>query len=174
MTSIVKYRTKNHTYLYESTSYRDENGNPRNKRKCIGRIEPTTGKEIYNLEYIDRIWGTEKEPDFSAEKIFSADDLNRIILKDYGVRYLFRHISNTIGLSDTLKYVLPEAWEHVLTLAEFMVASGEPFMYCKYWLDRNEGIGSTEFTSQKISSLLFSITNEERKLFYVEVETQVQ
>ena len=36
---IIYRKIKNATYAYEVTSYRDENGSPRNKQKCLGRVE---------------------------------------------------------------------------------------------------------------------------------------
>jgi hypothetical protein len=61
---------------------------------------------------------------------------------------------------------MPNLWEYVLTLSEYLVASGDSPMYCKYWLEKTEGLKPHEMTSQKISTLLLSITNENRQLFY--------
>ncbi|TWI63915.1 hypothetical protein LZ24_03233, partial [Desulfobotulus alkaliphilus] len=38
MACIVKQKVGNNTYLYESTSYRNSEGKPRNKRCLIGKI----------------------------------------------------------------------------------------------------------------------------------------
>ncbi|MBQ7069334.1 MAG: hypothetical protein IJM82_09230 [Synergistaceae bacterium] len=39
MSFIIKRKINNATYIFEVTSYRDENGNPRNKRKCLGKLD---------------------------------------------------------------------------------------------------------------------------------------
>jgi transposase len=166
MTSIVKCKSGKFTYLYESTSYRDENGKPRNNRKCIGRIDPETGEEKYNLDYLERQWTKNNQLLLSDQKFYSDNDLKNLVCKEYGVNYLMDNIVNSIGLTETLKRSLPETWEHVLTLAEYMVATGEPAMYCKYWLRKCEGFNSNELTSQKISNLLMAISYEERQNFY--------
>ena len=51
MSSIVKVKVGKNTYLYESVSYRDENGDPRNNRKLIGKINPNTGQRVFKQEY---------------------------------------------------------------------------------------------------------------------------
>ena len=44
--SRIKRTIKGITYIYEQTSYRDEQGKPRNKQKLIGRIDPATGEIV--------------------------------------------------------------------------------------------------------------------------------
>ena len=44
----------NYTYLYEVTSYRDKNGEPRNKQVPIGKID-SQGQALYKPEYIERM-----------------------------------------------------------------------------------------------------------------------
>ena len=39
MTTIIKRKINNTTYVYEQTSYRDKNGNPRNKQICLGKLD---------------------------------------------------------------------------------------------------------------------------------------
>ena len=39
MPSIIKRKINNATYLIENTSYRDKNGRPRTKQKCLGRLD---------------------------------------------------------------------------------------------------------------------------------------
>ena len=51
MSSIIRQKVGKHTYLYESTSYRDAEGKPRNNRKIVGRVDPKTNTEIYKHEY---------------------------------------------------------------------------------------------------------------------------
>jgi transposase len=167
MSSIIKCKSGKYTYLYESNSYRDENGNPRSKRTCIGRIDPSSGEEVFNPEYLERVLGTDKQPKISEnERLFSVNDVKSSRNREYGVLYLLNCIAETIGLSDTLKSSLPNSWERVLALANFMVASGEPAMYCEDWLQRTDSLDAGKMSSQKISELLLSVTDSERTAFY--------
>ncbi|MDR2338595.1 MAG: transposase [Deltaproteobacteria bacterium] len=168
MTTVVKCKSGKYTYLYESTSYRNEDGNPRCHRKCVGRIDPVTGKEIYNPEYLERVWGTAKQPDIihNVKKFFLMEDIEFSSRKVFGVNYLLNNIANSIGLTDTLKSSIPDLYEQILTIANFMVSTGEPMMYCNYWLKRNDGINIEGLSSQMISKILLSITDEDKMLFY--------
>ena len=53
MSAIIKNKVGNHIYLYESESYRDKEGNVRNKRRIIGKVDPLTGQHVYKPEYIE-------------------------------------------------------------------------------------------------------------------------
>ncbi|MDR3301953.1 MAG: hypothetical protein LBT01_05395, partial [Spirochaetaceae bacterium] len=44
-----------HIYLYEVTGFRNANGNPRNKKYPVGKIDPDTGDAVYKPEYISRM-----------------------------------------------------------------------------------------------------------------------
>ena len=55
MGSIVRQKVGKQIYLYESVSYRNEEGKPRNKRTPIGKIDPLTGQPRYKLEYLERM-----------------------------------------------------------------------------------------------------------------------
>ena len=55
MSCIVKQKVGNHIYLYESISYRNKDGKPRNKRTPIGKIDLITGQPKYKPEYLDRM-----------------------------------------------------------------------------------------------------------------------
>ena len=55
MASITKQTVGNNTYLYESHSFRDEEGRPRNIKVKIGKIDKKTGRAAYNHEYLDRM-----------------------------------------------------------------------------------------------------------------------
>jgi hypothetical protein len=52
MSSIVPVLCGNKKYLYLSTSFRNDNGKPDTKRKCIGSIDPDNNTIIFNKYYI--------------------------------------------------------------------------------------------------------------------------
>jgi hypothetical protein len=55
MACITKQRIGRRCYLYESVSFRDSCGRPRNKKTPIGKIDPITGRVIYKQNYLDRM-----------------------------------------------------------------------------------------------------------------------
>jgi transposase len=166
MASIVRNKVGKYTYLYESVSYRDSNGKPQTRKISIGKIDPQTGEPIYKPEYLERVRGTDKEPVINNVKQYSKDDIKRSIIRELGVFYLLESISREIGLVDVLKSSLNENWEQVLTLAFYMVATGEPAMYCEDWILTSESLPCGNMSLQNISELLSTITNEQRLAFY--------
>lgn len=166
MASIVRNKVGKYTYLYESESYRDENGKPQNRKKPIGKIDPRTGEPIYKPEYLDRVRGTDKQPEMAAVQQYSDNDIRESTILEYGAFYFLETIADEIGLLNILKQTLPNSWEKVITLAFFMVSTGEPAMYCEDWLAKTESLPCGNMSSQKISELLLSITNDERLTFF--------
>jgi hypothetical protein len=55
MASITRQHQGKYTYLYESHSYRDEQGRPRNHKTKIGTLDPQTGKPRYTADYLERM-----------------------------------------------------------------------------------------------------------------------
>ena len=166
MASIVKNKVGNHTYLYESESYRDADGKPQTRKISIGKLDPVTGEPIYKPEYLERVRGTGKQPTTSNIKQYSENDIKNSTIRDFGAFYLLESISEEIGLTTVLKESLPSCWEKVITLAFFMLSTGEPAMYCEDWLMRTESMPCGSMSSQKISELLSAISTEERMTFY--------
>ncbi len=68
MTCISRQNVGKYTYLYESVSFRDQNGRPRNKKVSIGKIDPDTGRPVFKKEYLERMAsaGTQKCPSLAA------------------------------------------------------------------------------------------------------------
>jgi len=166
MGSIVKNKVGKYTYLYESESYRDEDGKPQTRKISIGKIDHRTGETIYKPEYVERVQGTDKQPEMSNAKMYSKNDIRSSAIRELGVFHLLENISKEIGLLDVLKASLPDTWEQIATLAFYMVATGEPAMYCEDWLMKSESLPCGNMSSQKISMLLSAISNTERISFY--------
>ena len=106
MACISRQNVGKYTYLYESVSFRDQNGRPRNKKVSIGKIDPVTGKPVFKKEYLERMAaaGTPMEqesPSISRETL----EIARNILasnKRYGSMCLFLKLELSISLSGTL------------------------------------------------------------------------
>jgi len=173
MASITKQRVGKYTYLYESVSFRDELGRPRNKKTKIGKVDPKTGRDIYTPEYVERMAqeGVSlpgPEPAFTSSEL-TPKELTREILssvRSYGAYYLLSSIAEKTGLIGALSNALPKVWEQILHLAYFMVATGDPLMYCADWLSQTTDEDIKNVTSQRISELFSKIEEPDRHRFY--------
>lgn len=167
MSSIIKQKVGDKVYLYESVSYRNENGKPRNKRIIIGKIDTSTGNPIYKPEYLARMAeaGTPIEI-LATNTQFSVEDIRRSHIKEYGAFYLFKNIAEMVGLSSSLKNAMPKYWQEIFMLACYLVSSGDPFMYCDEWIRSTSCFTVGNMSSQRISELLIAVTPDMRESFY--------
>lgn len=131
-------------YVYEITSYWDKiKKQSRQKRICLGKKDESTGELIPSKK---------------------TDKPN--ICKDYGIYYFLNSISNSVGLTDILKKTFPDKWEEMLTCAFFEVSERKPLYLCEQWSDSTQTPLGKVFTSQRISELLQSISDNERMDFF--------
>jgi transposase len=167
MSSIVTQKVGKYTYLYESFSYRDKEGKPKNKRKTVGKLDSATGQPIYKAEYLERMVA-EGQPIPVSENgsPFTTEDIRRSSIRDYGAFYLYHNLAEQMGLLDVLGKALPGCWEEVFNLAAYLISTGDPFAYCEDWLAETEAFAVGPMTSQRVSELLYRITNEDRAIFY--------
>jgi hypothetical protein len=170
MASEVKCKSGNYTYLYESISYRNEDGNPRNTRKIIGKIDPDSGAKIYKKEYIQRMiaQGTPVEIHDSILS-FSADDIRNSTIKEFGLTYLLRVLAERSGMTAALSAASPKYCKQIYALASHLVACGDPFMHCQEWLSGADNIDNAgDLSSGKISKILKNLSFGEREAFFRE------
>ena len=166
MSSIVRNKVGKYTYIYESKSYRDENGNPQTNKTKIGKIDLVTGQPVYLPEYLERVQGTDKQPEIFDNQSFTVNDIKHSRILEFGVFSLLSRISDQVGLSAVVKDVFPDIWEQVLSLAFYIVATGEPAMYCEDWILKSECYNCGSMSSQRISKLMINITYEQRMDFF--------
>ena len=170
MSFVTQVKVGKHTYLYEATAYRNENGEPRNKKHPIGKIDPRTGEAVYKPEYIDRMAEAGTPVASVAQPMqapmFTIADIQGSHIREFGAYYLFQRISESVGLSDILEASVPDCWAEVLTLAIYLVCTEDPFMYCSLWMESTETLPVGDLSSQRISRLLKGITESCRSRFY--------
>ncbi|MDR0288169.1 MAG: transposase [Clostridiales bacterium] len=166
MSSIVTNKIGKYTYIYESESYRDENGKPQTIKTPIGKIDLKTGLPIYRPEYLEQTQSLKKQPDISDRQTFTVNDIKQSQILEYGLFNLLDKISEQIGINIVIKDAFPDLWESILTLVFYIVATGEPAMYCEDWITKNESYDCGAMSSQRISEMLIKITNEQRNDFY--------
>jgi transposase len=170
MACEVQCKVGENIYLYESVSYRNGEGKPRNKRTPIGKIDPNTGAKVYKPEYIERMKAAGTPVTISETQAqFSVNDIRQSQVLDFGVTHLLKELAAQSGLAASLAAASPKHCGQIYALASHLVASGDPYMYCQEWLDavgNMEGIG--DLSSQRISEILGDISFEERESFYQE------
>jgi transposase len=170
MPSITKQTIGNNTYLYQSHSFRDELGRPRNHKVKIGKIDRETGRAIYTQEYIDLM--NEAGTPVAITQAGKIDGLELRIcqamdsLKSYGLYYFLQKISEKIKLIKILQQTLPKYWEELWMLCFYLIGSDKPLMYMEDWITENEGYPVGKMSSQRLSELLGAFGQKERNDFY--------
>ncbi|MCL2138864.1 MAG: transposase [Treponema sp.] len=167
MASITKQTVGNNTYLYESHSFRDDKGRPRNRKIKIGKIDRNTGSARYTPEYIDRMReaGTPVELPLAEgleEHVSKALDS----LKTYGLFYFLKKAAEKIKLIEILEQTFPAYWEEIFTLCAYLIASDKPLMYMEDWIGEHESCAAGKMSSQRLSELLGAFGQEERNGFF--------
>ena len=138
MSYEVIQKVGRHQYIYLAEGYRNENGQPRQKRRAIGKIDPVTGQKVYKPEYLAQLHGD--GGDMGQEGLFSVEDIRKSSVRSYGSFYLYRKIAERNGMAHALREALPACWAEYFTLACYMVSAGDPLMYCVDWLKDTESI----------------------------------
>ena len=173
MACITKQRVGKYVYVYESHSFRNEEGKPRNKKVKIGKVDPKTGQVVFTKEYLDRMSQEGKPVSIPLDSPLPTDYtvgefLNMILetVKSYGGYFFLTKMAEKIGLLPILVKTFPNCWQQILNLACFMVATGDPVLYCEDWLSQVTEEGVKQLTSQRVSELFSQIVESERNDFY--------
>ena len=167
MASITRQTVGNNTYLYESHSFRDDKGRPRNHKIKIGKIDRNTGCARYTQEYIDRMneAGTPVElPVIEGleEHVGKALDT----LKIYGLFYFLKKAGEKIKLIKILQQAFPAYWEEIFMLCAYLISSDKALMYMEDWLGEHESYPVGKMSSQRLSELLGAFGQKERNDFF--------
>ena len=183
MSSITKQRVGKHTYLYESVSYWDaDKKRPDNNKVGIGKIDNLSGKPVYTQEYLDKLaaqgisiigmalWDKRRSTQEStAHNCATKDEIAESVIdtvKDFGVTYFLRELSEKIGLLNILRETIPNYWQEVFCLACYLLVADKPVMYCEEWVEANAGFNVGSMSSQRISDLFAAFGCAGRNSFY--------
>jgi hypothetical protein len=156
----------NHIYIYEVSGYRDANGNPRNKKHPVGKVDPQTGQEIFKPDFIPRLAQYGKPLPAQHNGTFSIRDLKTSTVRDYGATYFLDRIAHQIGLQEVLSASCGQVSGEILTLAQYLICSEDPFAYCAHWIEGTETEAGRSLSSQRVSDLLHEITASNRTDFF--------
>ncbi len=173
MTCISRQNIGKYTYLYESVSFRDQNGRPRNKKVSIGKIDPVTGMPVFKKEYLERMAaaGTPIEQEAPSIPRESLEIARNILVsnKRYGSMCLFLKLANSINLLPLLQNAFSMQFREIFTLACFLVKSQEPLLYCEEWLSQTESMHLVaQTTGESFKVYLFVGTLPYSQYSYVE------
>jgi transposase len=159
----------NHLYIYEVSGYRDSNGKPRNKKHPVGKVDPQTGEEIFKPEFVPKLarYGRPlPAQNKGGKETFSIRDLKSSTVRDYGAAYFLESIAQQIGLKEVLSSSCGQLCGELLTLAEYLICSEDPFAYCAHWIEGTETAEGRSLSSQRVSDLLHEITAADRGAFF--------
>ena len=98
---FVKNKLNGVIYIYESVGYWDkQKKQARNKRKCIGKLDPATGEIIpsHKIDLADLMSSVKKrgpKPVLASKRLF------------YGATYLFDAIGEKLGVTRDLQTCFP-------------------------------------------------------------------
>jgi transposase len=147
---------KSEKYVYKYVEYfRNKDGDPRNRAKAIGKLDPLTGKMYPNNNYFT-MYGVEP---------FLPD----ISVWDYGYTYLILKACFDIGLHDCLTKALGSGKRtmEAIIMAAYIIREGGAMDAIDDWQCRNYFPGFDRLlTSQFCSKAFASITEPERQEFF--------
>lgn len=144
MSFKVKKKVKGTIYIYESKGYWDkEKKQSRHKRIYLGKLDEETG-EIIPAKQTDT-------PKFS---------------RTYGNFYLFNNLAEKTGLSEILKTVFLDKSNEILTCAFYELVEKKAWYLLEEWSEETINFCEKNLTSQKISDLLKSISDESKMAFF--------
>lgn len=150
------------TYAYESVSYWDkEKKQSRAHRHMIGRVNekgeifPTDGRCRHDQE----------EPKRTRKR--GPVPITQIKRSFYGATYLLDAISSNVGVMDDLRSCFPDDYKKILSIAYFLILGGNrALMHFPYWAVDHCHPYERELTSQDISRLFASISEEQIRRFF--------
>ena len=141
-------------YVYSVKSYWDkERKVARNKQVCIGKLDQQTGEIIPS-----------KRQKKVAERAEAAPGVTATI-RIAGPSLILDHFARETGLADLLKRCFPASYPMIMSLIYFIVQKGLPLSRCEFWSAGYIHPLGAPLSSQRVSELLFSITEEERQRF---------
>ena len=145
---------KGDKYVYQYTSYfRNDEGQPRNKAKSIGKLDVESGKMVPNSNY------------YAMFKV--SPHMRDITVWEYGYTYLVQKCCRDMGLLDCLSKAFAEQANEIIAIAAYMIREGNAIDGIDDWQERNLIPGlHKSLTSQSCSKLFGSLTPSQFHVFF--------
>jgi transposase len=164
MTSIVHLKNKKTgtVYVYESTGYWDkEKQQARNRRICLGKLDPETGEIIPSKRVKAQTEGA-GSPVSQGRK--PSLECNRTF---YGATHLFNEISQKLGVTEDLKRCFPETFRQILSIAYYLILEDRnPMSRFPKWAQTHFHPYGKNLSSQRSSELFASIDEDAKQRFF--------
>ena len=150
------------TYAYESVSYwNKEKQQSRAKRKCIGKVDPSTGQIIPTRKKKQNVSTHGKNS--KRGPIATTHTVRHF----YGATYLFDKIGELLGITADLKHCFPETHQQIQSIAYYLILEDKnPLSRFPKWSALHKHPYGQNIPSQRSSELFASITEEAREKFF--------
>jgi len=156
------------TYAYENESYWDkEKGQPRSRRKLIGRLDEATGDIVPTRGY-------KKKGKPAEDQV--REQLTKIRRRFYGATYLFDQIGRITGVEADLKACFPGIYRQILSIAYYLIMedSNPSFRFEKWGIIHKHPYGMN-IPSQRSSDLYAEISADaEAKFFRLQGKRRIE
>lgn len=142
-------------YVYEivASGWDKDKKQPRNKQVCIGKLDPVSG-ELVPSRRLGEHGAAALDPAVTARTTISGPAL------------LLEKVDRDIGLSRVLKKACPDHFQEILSLAWFILSTGNALSHADIWCKSHEVPASTSLSSQRVSDLLDAIGEDARQTFF--------
>ena len=152
---VNHYNKKNGvTYVYEAVSVWDKKKKQAtNKQVCIGKSDPKTGELIPSKR-------------LSSSSVALRNDNVTATSLVAGPSLLLDSITQELGIEKLLKKCFPDSHKQVLSVVYFLVQKGGALSHCENWCKSHLHPFQQVLTSQAISKLLASQTEDARQTFF--------
>jgi hypothetical protein len=174
--NIIRIKAKNGTtYAYEDYSYWDkERGYSTHKRRSIGKVLED-GTIAYNKYYLSREEDRAVEKELPDETVVEERSEESPVVGDgpevsYTIRVGQKMVLDKVCEGTSVRRSLLDAFsvedtDSILALAYYTVCRGKAFCHSEDWLEAR-GYADLGLTSQRISELLASISDDRQNAFF--------
>ena len=160
--SLVYLKNKKNgvTYVYESTGYWDKDKKQaRNKRKCLGKLDPVTGELISSKRLEEEATLPGKPgpvPSIKSQRLF------------YGATYLFDAIGEKLRITADLQKCFPQTYKKILSVAYYLVIEDRnPMNRFGKWARTHVHPYGENIPSQRSSELFGSVGEDAKQNFFL-------
>ena len=156
---IIIRRTGQYKYVYKTLeTFRNEKGQPTNKRKLIGRLDSTEQRLVPNDNYYELY-----EPELSMDSLIESGNASVVSV---GVPFAVTATLTRLGVTGILNDVFDaNRASAIMTAVAYMISQGNVFEHVAHWCE-DSIVNGAVLTPQKSSALFASITHDERMAFF--------
>ncbi len=153
MGRLVYHRKKDTgtTYVYEVVEehWDKERKQMRSRQVCIGKLDRETNELIPSKR-------RNRNPPTAVTASTSV----------VGLPLILDRIAQETALATSLKKAFPNRWDQILTMATFLVCTGDALVHADAWCRNHSVPASGPFTSPRMSDWLAAITEDGRQTFF--------